>query len=343
MQWDTNSKVSRSSVAERLPQEKRDAWTLRGAQWEEYTEDERRRWREWFAWAVSPQGEFWDARRGRAVVSSRYLRCVDFSGMRLAGVVFDRCNLMGAEFAGADLTAADLASCSLERARFGRACMIDANLSNARLDHADFTGADLSGARIHRTDLTRVDFRDARLFGTRITEPVWHFVLPRVTWSGGIVFQPGLFEHPVGDVQGLPPILRRQIADVQHLRDMHRNAGPVGRGVMWLWGMSCGFGQDMARLGVACVGLFLLFTLMYMQTDFALTEYLPNGNRQYTGRPTFFQALYFTMTTFTTPGISGFFPVGAVGRTLTTIQGLLCFLMLGGVLSIFSNKLARLA
>lgn len=314
----------------RLPAEKRPRWELKPSPWEKYSEDERARWREWFEWSIREGGQFWDAEHRRA---------------NLAGVSLAGCDLREIDLAGANLERADLRRCDLTHANLSGADLTRAHLEKAVLNRADLTDAILTTAHLGGADLTGVDFKDARLYGARITEPTWWIDLPRTTMGGGVVFQRGIPDHPIQDVLGLPPLLRRQIADTQHLRDLYQKCSRFGRTVIWGWGVSCGFGQSMGRLCIACMGLFLLFTLLYMSTPFSVVHY--DVANQATAseliRPSFWQALYFTMTTFTTPGMSQYVPVATFGRVLVTLQGLGCFLMLGGVLSIFSNKMARLA
>lgn len=307
--------------------------------------EERAAWRDEFVRALEPGGELWDHRRSLANLAGLCLAHYDLSGLSFAGADLSRTDLRGATLSGADLTGCDLFAASLEGACLSRARLSRANLHSTRLAGADLSGTDLSDATLHQCDLTRVDFRTARLFGTRITEPTWWINLPTATMRGEVLFQSAIPEHPIQDVLGLPPLLRRQIADVQHLRDMHRRSHGAMRRLVWLWGVCCGFGQSLGRLALTATVILLLFVAAYMLSDFSLARPGAGGGDvvRYVGRPDFGQALFFAITTFTAPGTSGQFPVGGLGKVLLSTQGLVSFLLLGGLLSIFANKVSRLS
>ncbi|MCE7975362.1 MAG: pentapeptide repeat-containing protein [Leptolyngbya sp. PLA1] len=332
------------------PTQSRSSQRLRSAAplrtgWLGASPDERAAWRDDFTSALEPGGGLWDERRGRANLAGLCLAHYDLSGLSLAGADLSRADLRGADLSGADLTGCDLFAASLEGASLNRARLSRANLHSTKLAEADLSGADLSDATLHQCDLTRVDFRTARLFGTRITEPTWWVNLPTATLRGEVLFQSAIPEHPIQGVLGLPPLLRRQIADVQHLRDMHRRSHGAARRLVWLWGVCCGFGQSLGRLGLTAVAILLLFVGAYMLSDFSLARPGAAGGDvvRYVARPDFGQALFFAITTFTAPGTSGQFPVGALGKVLLSAQGLVSFLLLGGLLSIFANKVSRLS
>jgi hypothetical protein len=343
--WDTNTKLLRNMHPSRLPAAQRERWTLKSASWDEYSEDERRRWREWFEWATSEGGEFWDASRGCAKVVGAFLRSANLSRIRLVNAILERTNLSAADLSLADLSGADLSSAWLEHANMNRAKLIGADLSNSRLDKADFTHADLSEASIHRTDLSRVDFRDARLFSTRITEPTWWFGLPRTTIRGEVLFQQGLPEHPIQDVAGLPPVLRRQMSDLQYLRDTWRRATPTGRMLIWLWGLTCCFGQSLGRWTMISLAVAFAFALMYLSVPLNMTSHDAQHGTVITElhRPTFARALLYSISTLMSLGMGTELPVTGGGRFLVWSEAVMGYLMLGGLLSILANKFARLS
>lgn len=343
--WDTNSRLIRNFDLLRLPAEQRERWALRPATWAEYSDDERRRWREWFEWATAEGGELWERVGRRANLTAALLGGADLSRISLRGARLDRANLTTANLSQADLTDADLSSAKLEGASLVRARLTGATLSNARLGKADFTGADLSGATLHQTDLTGVDFKDARLFGTRITEPTWWVALPSATRAGETLFQQGIPEHPIQDVMGLPPLLRRQIADVQYLRDLHRKLGPAGRRLMWLWGITCSYGQSVVRWSLVSALIAVFFAVLYMFTLLNMPyHHLEKGQLVGTvQQPDFGRALYFSISTLMTLGLGDEVPITTVGRVITSVEVVLGYVMLGGLLSILANKLARLS
>ncbi len=56
-----------------------------------------------------------------------------------------------------------------------------------------------------------------------------------------------------------------------------------------------------------------------------------------------FQPIYFSLVTMTTLGYGDVVPVSTPAQMITMLQVVMGYVMLGGLLSIFSNKLARRA
>jgi hypothetical protein len=46
--WDSDAKLLRNTNPLKLPELSRERWSLRAATWQEYNDNERARWREWF-------------------------------------------------------------------------------------------------------------------------------------------------------------------------------------------------------------------------------------------------------------------------------------------------------
>lgn len=440
--------LSRNTDAARLPEQHQGAWTLPSGTWDTYTPEQRRRWREWFDWAISPEGELWDAAagdgHGAAHLANANLDKADLRHAKLAGANLRHAHLHGtnfmhadvrgtnflfarlagasmvladaryAEFQGASMTQVQMGSIKadgasfrdahlvradfqratltstnfdnavLDDAKFSRAEMREASmvgasvqrgqldsvsleyaklsgaalsgarlfsaklksadLSRAKLDNVDFEGACLDDAILHRVDLNQTDFGDATLFAARISDPTWWLDLPRATLSG-TVFPGRIPQHPIQDVLGLPPVLRRRISDVQYLRDLHTRCGPVGRAAMWMWGLTCSFGQSLGRWAFCSSIALLLFTMIAMSLPFNIAARTVEGGHAVSGvaQPDFPQALYFSIVTFTTLGYGDLSPATNTGRMCVAVGVFAGYMLLGGLISILANKLARLS
>jgi len=440
--------LPRNIDPERLPAHARVEWSLPAGTWDTYSAEERRRWRAWFDWAVSPEGELWDAAEGDGhgaahlananldkadlrhaklaganlrhahlhgtnlmhadVRGTNFLyarlagatlvlsdaRYAEFQGAAMAQVQLGSIKADGASFRGAHLTRSDFQQASLTSANFENATLDDAKMTraemreasmvgasllrtqldsvslefakligadlsgarlfNARLKHADLSRAKLDGANLdgaclddailHRVDLNQTDFSDATLFGARISDPTWWLELPRATLAGTI-FPPRLPQHPIQDVLGLPPVLRRRISDIQYLRDLHERCGPMGRAAMWLWGLTCSFGQSLGRWWCCSGVAILLFTFMAMSLPFNIATRSVQDGHAVSGiaHPDFPQALYFSIVTFTTLGYGDLSPATNTGRLCVAMGVFAGYMLLGGLISILANKLARLS
>ena len=329
----------------RLPPDKLGRWMFTALSWNDMTEEQRLRWREWFDWATSPAGDLYDQRAPGAVLRGARLDHADLAGADLTHADLSGASMRGTNLAGAELHRARFSRAHLEEAVLQRADLSEANFTDAHIGGADLLGADLSGALMHDMDLTDVDFKDARLFGTKVTDPVWWVEMPRATLSGRTVFPSQLPEHPIQDVLGLPPLLRRQLADAQYLRDMYRKSRPFGRSLMWLWGVTCCYGQSFSRWAMCTALLLVTFSLIYTFFPFYFTVSAVEKHVAIpmVHDPTFWQGMYFSLSTMTTLGLGDVVPADTAGRAIVSVQEVFGYLMLGGLLSIFANKLARLS
>ena len=339
-------RLLRSFNPGQLSESQRQRWRLPMANWGGLSEDERSRWREWFDWAVRPGGELWDPELAAPNLEGACLDGVDLSEVELRGARLVRASLAGARLAKADLSGANLKGATLEAADLTRADLTGADLTGVRLANAELAGADLSEASLHGVDFTRVDLQDARLFATRISQPIWWIDLPRPSLlEGRTCFQPGLPKHPVQDVMGLPPLLRRRLADVQYLRELHDGSGRFGRAVIWLWGVTSQYGQSVVRWAVFTALLAVAFAIAFMAMPMSMWAHHVAGGSAASevGRPDFLRALYFSVSTLMTLGLGDEVPVTGLGRLVTMTEVVVGYVMLGGLLSIFANKLARLS
>lgn len=340
-----SGRLLRPQDPSRLPPEKQSKWIFTAPTWSAMSDDQKRRWREWFAWAISPGGELWDDARNVPNLPGARLDDADLPEVHLAGADLRGASLRGTCLSRADLTGATLHRAHLENAALDHASLQGADLGGAHLAGVDFTGADLSESLMHQIDMTGVNLRNARLYGARISEPVWWLNAPRVTLDGRTQFPADLPEHPIQDVLGVPPLLRRAIADAQYLRDMYRKARPLGRAVMWIWGLTCCFGQSLVRWSLVTLGLLLAFSLIYtlVPFNFWIASVDHGAATASVHRPDFFQGLYFSISTMMTLGLGDVVPASGTARIVVSVEEVFGYLMLGGLLSIFSNKLARLS
>jgi len=78
------------------------------------------------------------------------------------------------------------------------------------------------------------------------------------------------------------------------------------------------------------LGLTVLFAWVYTLVDV-----------DFGAHRDFLASLYFSVVTMTTLGYGDILPTSAVARAVVMVQVLLGYMMLGGLLTIFNNKMAR--
>jgi uncharacterized protein YjbI with pentapeptide repeats len=152
------------------------------------------------------------------------------------------------------------------------------------------------------------------------------------------------------------PRFKRYVADQQFIR-VFRIAHPILAGV-WRW--SSDYGRSFGMWAFWSVLLAFLFALAYTPADTPIPFlgrtmpdwwqgfWLRHGAKfeqtaeSYGNEPlSFGSAFYFSIVTFTTLGFGDVITANTLARFLVTIEVIWGYIMLGGLISIFANKLAR--
>ena len=87
------------------------------------------------------------------------LRGAKLRGLAVDGLILNRFNLTGVQFAGASLKRAQFRNAELPRANFDRACLIGADFHGATVTKATFRGARMTEADVTRAPLTEAQRR----------------------------------------------------------------------------------------------------------------------------------------------------------------------------------------
>lgn len=285
------------------------------------------------------------------------LRGVDLAGRDLSnarlfkadlrGANLQEANLEGAELSAANLQGAVLDGAHCKRAGFGHADLRGASLFQADLEEASLTQADLRGANLHCVNLSHGRLREADLSGADLSEADLRYADMSLSKIGKTNFSNADLRHArlrmmrqfkkatwIGvDIRDInfagAYLMRREIIDQNFIKEF-RCYNTLSKILYYPWMLSCDCGRSMFRW-CCCIGLLLLF-FAYLYTlvgidygDFA-SEISP---------------LYFSVVTMTTLGFGDAVPSSLGGQILAMIEVSTGYIMLGGLLSIFSNKLAR--
>ncbi|MEO0323627.1 MAG: pentapeptide repeat-containing protein [Myxococcota bacterium] len=235
-------------------------------------------------------------------------RQAGFGGASLRGIRGFGLKAPGASFVGAVLDDADLRSAELEGATLTGAQLKNAELTRAVLREADLVGAEARGARF-----VEVDFRGARLRGLR-----------------GFA-RASFLRADVRDVDFAGAYLvRRHILDENYLEEF-RAQSRWHRVLYTLWWLSSDCGRSLGRWALLLAGVVALFGRLFagLPLDYAhATPLAP---------------YYFSLVTLTTLGFGEIVPSTTTGQALVMVEVSIGYLLLGGMLSIFTNKMARRA
>ena len=286
--------------------------------------------------------------RGRDL-SRADLRGATLVGADLTGANLFEADLRDAELLGARLAGANLTKCRAEKAGLGNADLTEATLFGAELRHAT-----LSGATLHRADLRTADLQGARLVDADLEGATFecadmrHATLrrarcvetnfDRVDFGGACLRdlrESGTahwIEARVLDVDFCGAyMLRRAIHDQNYLHEFRQRSG-AHSAIYWLWWVSSDCGRSLLRWGACTAAVVLLFGVAF---SFAAVDF---GSY-----PTWLSPFYYSMVTLTSLGYGDVLPMSVPAQVLAMAEVAVGYLMLGGMLSIFSNKMARRA
>lgn len=291
--------------------------------------------------------------------SHRNLEGADLSGADLRDTLLVGANLRGANLFSADLAGADLRGACLDDAdlsqangtdaSFGNASLVNccargAHFENATFSHATLDGANLQTAEFDRARMLKVSMRDVDGHGadfsrTDLSEAVVdranfdaaNFSRARMrhvrefsksSWYG--------CEFTETDFSNASEF-KRFALDENYIRELRERNRLSAFGV-WLWWVTSDCGRSFSRWGLWTVLIAILYGGAYgfVDVDFGSNE-------------TFLSPLYFSVVTITSLGYGDVLPTSPAAQLLAMSESTLGFCLLGGLITIFSNKIARRA
>ncbi len=268
----------------------------------------------------------------------------------LSGANLTEANLESSELTGADLSDANLehanmkgaglGMATLKKTRLFKANLSDATLTKANLEEADLRCANLDSARIREANLDQADFSFAEMQHADI----YRCSVRKAAFTDADLRDAnlcGLSDFSTADWVGADMrgvdfaganLLRRFAMDQNYIKEFRESSRMAGY-VYYIWWFTSDCGRSVGRwLGI--IGfLALLFAGLYTQVDISYGMH----------EESWFMPLYFSIVTMTTLGYGDVLPASTAAQIISMVQVMISYIMLGGLLSIFSNKLARRA
>jgi len=253
---------------------------------------------------------------------------------QLSEAGLDHVNLWQAQLESANLRAASLRGAYLRRAKLKQACLrrgllegVDlraadlrnCDLRNARLQGALLNGADLAGSRLGEANLAGADLREVRGLEKASLRCVLVDSATRFLGTN------------TAAIRRRYPVLARAVEDAQFIEDYRRQHQCFA----FLWRVTCDYGRSWMRWAFWAALIAVLFGLVF-------TFLTPGSFELRQGREaTWFTYFYFSIVTFTTLGFGDVVPTNLWGEILLSLEVVLGYVMLGGLVSILATKLAR--
>ena len=202
-------------------------------------------------------------------------------------------------------------------------------------NHSKFLGKiDFTSTRF----AVAVSYRDV----SYIPNTVWQWLWNKFTRQSE---QPTEFYLDSEDINGvLNPFFKRYVADQQFIRAF-KEKYPFWA-LVWRW--SSDYGRSLALWAFWSLLIALSFSLVYMPAPTWFSEWMQESmphfyqvtGNETDGHLTFWKSFYFSIVTFTTLGFGDVVAANTSARILVTLEVIFGYIMLGGLISIFANKLA---
>lgn len=233
-------------------------------------------------------------------------------GAGFGKAILRRCLLFGADLAAATLTQASLEAADLRTATMKEARLLRADLTGADLARADLQAADLSHATVTDAQFVECDLRRARLLGVNGSQ--------RANWIGADIRD--------ADFCGAY-LVRRTIGDQNYLHEF-RNQDPYSNALYWVWWATSDCGRSITRWSAWIAVIVLVYSGAFNSVGV-----------DWGSHPTWLSPMYLSVVTLTTLGYGDAVPMSVSAQIVAMTEVFVGYVMLGGLLSIFSNKMAR--
>lgn len=261
-------------------------------------------------------------------------------GANLLGINFQNTNLKKANLTNAYLREANFKGANLENS-----CLKSANLSGSNFEGANLWEANLTAAKIRGADLrTHLSRRIKFAWKNRGKKKgVWRKTgathLRGANFSNAYVeeikFNRWAFYQGIKvDSSFGSAAFRRFAQDYDYIEEFRK--GSPWRFLYWPWLVSSDCGRSLSLWAVWSV----IFALIFAAIFFFILE---PSSFKVVGPPadSFLTMIYYSVVTFTTLGFGDITPVTTEAMLAVMVEVVLGYIMLGGLISILANKLAR--
>jgi uncharacterized protein YjbI with pentapeptide repeats len=229
----------------------------------------------------------------------------DFSDLDLRTVNLDDAKLIDSDFRRADLEDASFVGAFPIRVDFRGANLTHVNFEGANLRQAKLQGTNLTGANFHNADVTGVEFDfKMKCDGTRVE-----------TCDGSVSF-------------------KRTVQDLNYITEFSRQH-PIGS---WFWSLCTDYGRSFSRVAALFLAVSITFALVYDACPWLIRW---DGSYVKSSQSRGFAAFYYSVTTLTTLGFGDISPANNFGAILVILEVLAGYFILGLLISMLADKVAR--
>jgi hypothetical protein len=227
----------------------------------------------------------------------------DFSNCALHYSNFSGAKLTSSSFKGSDILYSDFSFAFVDESDFSNTNLTLSDFNNASLEESDLRGAWISNIQLEGADLGFIKYNNKTDF---------HNV-------------------DVSKVEGSSNPLFISFVKRKHFLKHFKKKSLTNKITYYIWLIISDCGQSVIRWSFVSFIICLLFGLLY--------SYIPESFTISNGRAaTDFTYYYYSVVTFTTLGFGDIVPNCTVSELIVTLEVVVGYIMLGGLISIFATK-----
>lgn len=297
------------------------------------------------------------------LISAKYLKeqnIIDLSEIDLSHCIlvksrFEKCIVKNANLFTADTSFCVFTESILESSNFKGVHGQGMNFHLAKGLHTRFDNADLTNSNFNSSNFSFASFQNANVenclfVGTKLSEANFtgvdnSFFKWRTNFFGTPVIPKNYPTESIEATFGLHSYTKKMIADGIYLRSLWNRGDFWQKIFLRIWGITCGYGQSTLRWLICSLILIIFFALLLQNSSMSVSVYDPSKQQMLSTIEdiSFIKALYYSVFTFVSLGYGDIVPISGFAHLLAVIEVCTGYAMLGGLISIFSNKLVRLS
>ena len=252
------------------------------------------------------------------------LQHLDFSGSNLSRTVFSYFNFASSIFSNATLCGTKFIQVTLTDSTFEHSDLDNSFFKTCDVSGCDFSLATMNKAIFNDMDISKVKFASVN-YRARLLESIY-CLRPKKHYCLGF---------RLVDVYGNAR-LQKELNDNAYIEDTSTNHPWLYK--FWLWSSDCG--RSMGLWAFWAIFTAFVFTCIYSSLGvchFTIHDNLKALIEQ--GHSEFLIFSYYSVVTFTTLGFGDITPKTTMAMAFVVLEVILGFIMLGVLISLFTNKL----
>lgn len=286
---------------------------------------------------------FENRKKDKVFFTSEFIKLLENNDKNFEGFIFPENfylwgerdnNLQGRDLSKANLIHADLRGAelykpNLRKAELHNSDLRGAKLYNSNLCKAILPEAKLQGAILRESNLRDANLQDANLQGADLRNTSFEKTnVAGVLSNRDTLFRGIYVTHAIGSQQFV-----RFAKDQDYLEELRSTK--CGRFIYRIWWLFADCGRSFLRWASWSIGFAIMFACIFCSLgpdNFAINSTLPFK---------FITMLYYSVVTFTTLGFGDIIPNTTCASIWVMVEVVMGYIMLGGLISILANKLAR--